>query len=134
MNSNIYSKSIKTELSRNKINFRMLKFVLTVFPLGIIVLAGCFSQEVYVYEKLPQASQCRRYTDYWKVNACNLKHRIIMNEKLNNVIKKTNYHLNRKYNQKDKCKQRNFRYTPAGCYVSHLPSRSNLPTFGKTVD
>ena len=51
------------------------------------MLAGCSSQEVYVYEKLPEASECRRYTDYWTVSACNRKHRIKMNEKLESVIR-----------------------------------------------
>ena len=45
-----------------KNKFGMLKFARIVFSLGAIVLAGCSSQEVYVYEKLPEASECRRYT------------------------------------------------------------------------
>ena len=116
------------------IKFGMFKFTRIVFFLGAIVLAGCSSKEVYVYEKLPEASECRRYTDYWTVRACNRKHQIKMNEKLESVIRRTNYYLSRKYNQKDKCKERRNLYTPVGCYVSHLPSRANLPTFGKTVD
>ena len=112
----------------------MLQFALIVFSLGTNLLTGCSSQEVYVYEKLPKASECRRYTDYWTVSACNRKHSIMMNEKLDSVIWTTNYRLSRKYNQKDKCKKRKYRYTPEGCYVSHLPSRANLPTVGKTVD
>jgi len=114
--------------------FGMLKFARIVFSLGAIVLAGCSSQEVYVYEKLPEASECRRYTDYWTVNACNRKHQIKMNEKLDSVIRTTNYRLSRKYNQRDKCKERKYRSAPQGCYISHLPSRANLPTFGKTAD
>ena len=121
-------------MSHNKNNFRMVKFALVVFSLGTIVLTSCSSQEVYVYEKLPKASECRRYTDYWTVSACNRKHRIMMNEKLDSVMRTSNYRLSRKYNQKDKCKEKRNRYTPAGCYVSHLPSRANLPTFGKTAD
>ena len=85
--------------------FGMLKFARIVFSLGAIVLAGCSSQEVYVYEKLPEASECRRYTDYWTVSACNRKHQIKMNEKLDSVIRTTNYRLSRKYNQRDKCKE-----------------------------
>ena len=117
-----------------KNKFGMLKFARIVFSLGAIVLAGCSSQEVYVYEKLPEASECRRYTDYWTVSACNRKHQNKMNEKLESVIRTTNYYLSRKYNQKDKCKERRNLYTPVGCYVSHLPSRANLPTVGKTAD
>ena len=112
----------------------MLKFARIVFSLGAIVLASCSSQEVYVYEKLPEASECRRYTNYWTVSACNRKHQIKMNEKLDSVIRTTNYHLSRKYNQKDKCKERKYRSAPQGCYISHLPSRANFPTFGKTAD
>ena len=78
------------------------------------MLAGCSSQEVYVYEKLPD--------------------QIKMNEKLDSVIRTTNYHLSRKYNQRDKCKEKKYRFVPQGCYISHLPSRANLPTFGKTED
>ena len=114
--------------------FGILKFARIVFSLGAIVLAGCSSQEVYVYEKLPEASECRRYTDYWTVSACNRKHQIKMNEKLESVIRTTNYHLSRKYNQRDKCKERKYRSASQGCYISHLPSRANLPTFGKTAD
>ena len=112
----------------------MFKYPLIVFALGAIVLAGCSSQEVYVYEKLPKASECRRYTNYWTVSACNRKHSIMMNEKLDSVMRTTNYRLSKKYNQKDKCKIRKYRYTPEGCYVSHLPTRANLPTVGKTAD
>ena len=117
-----------------KKKFGMLKFARIIFPLGAIVLAGCSSQEVYVYEKLPEASECSRYTDYWTVSACNRKNQIKMNEKLDSVIRITNYRLSRKYNQRDKCKERKYRSVPQGCYISHLPSRANLPTFGKTED
>ena len=112
----------------------MLKFARVVFSIGAIALLGCTSQEVYVYEKLPEASECRRHTDYWTVSACNRKHQIKMNEKLESVIRTTNYHLSRKYNQRDKCKERKYRSASQGCYISHLPSRANLPTFGKTAD
>jgi len=98
-----------------KKKFGMLKFARIVFSLGSIVLAGCSSQEVYVYEKLPEASECSRYTDYWTVSACNRKHQIKMNEKLDSVIRITNYRLSRKYNQRDKCKERKYRSVPQGC-------------------
>ena len=101
-----------------KNKFGMLKFARIVFSLGAIVLAGCSSQEVYVYEKLPEASECRRYTDYWTVSACNRKHQIKMNEKLDSVIRTTNYRLSRKYNRRDKCKERKYRSAPQGCYIT----------------
>ena len=111
-----------------------LKIFAIVAILGLILLSGCSGQEIYVYEKLPEVSECRRYKDYWTVSACNRKHQIKMNEKLDSVIRTTNYRLSRKYNQMDKCKERKYRSAPQGCYISHLPSRANLPTFGKTVD
>ena len=117
-----------------KNKFGMLKFAPIVFFLGATVLAGCPSQGIYVYEKLPEASECRRYTDYWTVSACNRKHQIKMNEKLDSVIRTTNYRLSRKYNQRDKCKERKYLSAPQGCNTSHHPSRANLPTFGKTAD
>lgn len=49
-------------------------------------------------------------------------------------MRKTTYRLSRKYNQGDKCKEKKYRAAPAGCYISHLPSRVNLPVFGKTAD
>ena len=88
-----------TRSYKNK--FETLKFALIIFSLGAIVLASCSSQEVYVYEKLPEASECRRYTNYWTVSACNRKHQIKMNEKLESVIRTTNYRLSRKYNQRN---------------------------------
>ncbi|MBS1255522.1 MAG: hypothetical protein MAG581_01330 [Deltaproteobacteria bacterium] len=102
--------------------------------LGAIVLSGCSEQKVYVYEKLPEANECRRYTDYFKISDCNRKHHFIMSKKLYRAMQITNYRLRRKFNQKDKCKEKTYRPAPAGCYVTHLPSRANIPTFGKTAD
>ena len=114
---------------RNYNNFA--KFAL----LGLLGLPGCSGQEVYVYEKLPEVSECRRYKDYWTVTACNRKHQIILSEKLNAAIQTTNYRLSRKFNQgKRRCKVTTYRGAPAGCYINHLPIRGNLPTVGKTTD
>ena len=113
------------------INNNFAKFSL----LTLISFNGCSGQEVYVYEKLPEVSECRRYKNYWTINACNRKHQIILSEKLNNAIQTTNYRLSRKFNQgKRRCKERAFRSAPAGCYINHLPIRENLPTVGKTTD
>ena len=102
---------------------------------GLLVLPGCSGQEVYVYEKLPEVSECRRYKDYWTVRACNRKHQIFLSEKLNAAIQTTNYRLSRKFNQgKRRCKEKTYRGAPAGCYINHLPIRGNLPTVGKTTD
>jgi len=103
--------------------------------LGLLGLPSCSGQEVYVYEKLPEVSECRRYKDYWTVRACNRKHQIILSEKLNAAIQTTNYRLSRKFNQgKRRCKEKTYRGAPAGCYINHLPIRGNLPTVGKTID
>ena len=101
----------------------------------LLGLTGCSGPEVYVYEKLPEVSECRRYKDYWTVNECNRKHQIILNEKLNAAIQTTNYRLHRKFNQgKRRCKEMAYRGAPAGCYINHLPIRRNQPTVGKTTD
>ena len=103
--------------------------------LGLLGLPSCSGQEVYVYERLPEVSECRRHKDYWTVSACNRKHQIILSEKLNAAIQTTNYRLSRKFNQgKRRCKDTAYRGAPAGCYINHLPIRGNLPTVGKTTD
>ena len=103
--------------------------------MGLLGLTGCSVQEVYVYEKLPEVSDCRRYKDYWTVRACNRKHQIILSKKLNDAFQTTNYRLGRKFNQgKRRCKEMAYRSAPAGCYINHLPIRGNLPTIGKTKD
>ena len=103
--------------------------------LTLILFNGCSGREVYVYEKLPEVSECRRYKNYWTINACNRKHQIILSEKLNGAIQTTNYRLSRKFNQgKRRCKERAFRSAPARCYINHLPIHVNLPTVGKTTD
>ena len=118
-----------------QITFKTLKYLAKVLVLGMIILTGCSGQKIYVYEKLPEVSECRRYTDYWTVSACNREHQIILSEKLNGVIGITNYRLSRKFNQgRRRCKETKYRGAPAGCYINHLPSRVNLPTFGKTTD
>ena len=80
-----------------QITFKTLKYLAKVLVLGMIILTGCSGQKIYVYEKLPEVSECRRYTDYWTVNACNREHQIILSEKLNGVIGITNYRLSRKF-------------------------------------
>jgi len=70
-----------------KTDFRVLIFSVFVVFLGAVGLIGCSSQEVYVYEKLPEFSECRRYTDYWSVSVCNHKHRIILSKKLNSYFR-----------------------------------------------
>ena len=57
----------------------------------IFVIAGCFLQEIYVYEKIPEKSECYRFKDYNDVKYCDLKHKIILNERLNKVINSTNH-------------------------------------------
>ena len=107
------------------------KFTLFV----LLGFTGCSGQEVFVYERLPEVSECRRYKDYWSVSICNRKHQIILSEKINAAIQTTNYQLHRKFNQgKRRCKDAAYSSAPAGCYINHLPIRGNLPTVGKTID
>ena len=94
--------------------FPVINFAISTALLVAIVLSGCSGQKVYVYEKIPEASECRRYTEYFQVSNCNRN--------------------KRKFNQKVKCTEKNNRPIPTGCYVTHLPSRFNLPTYGKTAD
>jgi len=68
-------------------DFRALIFWVFVVFLGAIGLIGCSSQEVYVYEKLPEFSECRRYTDYWSVSVCNHKHQIILSKKIDSYFR-----------------------------------------------
>ena len=118
-----------------QVSFMTLKIFAIVAILGLILLSGCSGQEIYVYEKLPEVSECRRFKDYWTVSACNRKHQIILSEKLNGAIGITNYRLSRKFNQgARRCKETKYRRAPAGCYINHLPIRGNLPTVGKTSD
>ena len=65
----------------------------------------CSSQEVYVYEKLPEFSECRRCAVYRSVSVCNQMKQIILSKKLNSAMRTTVYRLNRKYNQRDRCKK-----------------------------
>ena len=88
-----------------KTDFRVLIFSVFIVFLGAIGLTGCSSQEVYVYEKLPEFNECRRYTDYWSVSVCNHKHQIILSKKLSSAMRTTVYRLNRKYNQRDRRKK-----------------------------
>ena len=112
----------------------LINFVIPTALLASIVLSGCSGQRVYVYEKIPEANECRRYTEYFQVSKCNRKHHFVMSKKLFRAIQTTNNRLKKKFNQKVKCTQKNNRPVPTGCYETHLPSRFNLPTYGKTAD
>ena len=118
-----------------QIYFKRIKSLKIIYFLGLIFLTGCTSQGIYVYEKLPEFTECRQYTDYWSVSACNRKHQIILSEKLNGAMRITNYRLSRKFNQGNRrCKEMSYRSAPAGCNINHLPISGNLPTVGKTTD
>ncbi len=108
--------------------------VISNLLLTSIVLSGCTKQKVYVYEKIPEANECRRYIEYFQVSKCNQKHHFATNKKLYQSIQITNHQLKKKFNQKVKCTDKNNRPVPTACYLPHLPSRFNLPTHGKTPD
>ena len=112
----------------------VINFAISTALLALIILSGCSGQRVYVYENIPEANECRRYTEYFQVSKCNRKHHFTMSKKLSRAIQTTNHNLKKKFNQKIKCTQKNNRPVPTGCYETHLPSRFNLPTYGKTAD
>ena len=114
--------------------YPVINFAISTALMASNVLSGCSGQKVYVYEKIPETSECRRYTEYFQVSKCNRKHHFKMSKKLYRAIQTTNYNLKKKFNQKVKCTQKNNRPIPTACYETHLPSRFNLPTFGKTAD
>jgi len=69
-------KKLKRAIRREnkfQVSFMTLKIFAIVAILGLILLSGCSGQEIYVYEKLPEVSECRRFKDYWTVSACNRK-------------------------------------------------------------
>ena len=108
--------------------------VISTALLASVIMSGCSRQKVYVYEKIPEASECRRYTEYFQVSKCNLKHHFSTNKKLYRTIQINNHQIKRKFNQKVKCTDKNNRPVPIGCYMPQPPSRFNLPTHGKTPD
>ena len=70
-----------------KTDFRVLIFSVFVVFLGAVGLTGCSSQEVYVYEKLPEFSECRRCAVYRSVSVCNQMQQIILSKKLNSAMR-----------------------------------------------
>ena len=111
-----------------------INFVISKALLISFIISSCSGQKVYVYEKIPEASECRRYIEYFEVSKCNLKHHFSTNKNLNKTIQINNHQIKRKFNQKVKCTDKNNRPVPTACYVPHLPSRFNLPTHVKTPD
>ena len=111
-----------------------INFVVLTTLITSVVMSGCYRQKVYVYEKIPEANECRRYSEYFPVSNCNRKHHFAISKKLYRAIQITNYRLKRKFNQKVKCTHKSNRPVPTGCYLPYLPSRFNLPTHGKTPD
>ena len=71
----------------------VINFAISTALLASITLSGCFGQRIYVYEKIPEANECRRYSEYFQVSKCNRKHHFTMSKKLDLAIKKTNYNF-----------------------------------------
>ena len=71
----------------------LINFVISTALLASIVLSGCSGQKFYVYEKIPETSECRRYTEYFQVSKCNRKHHFVMSKKLFRAIQTTNNRL-----------------------------------------
>ena len=92
----------------------VINFASSTVLLASIALSGCFGQRIYVYEKIPEANECRRYTEYFQVSKCNRKHHFTMNKKLYRAIQTTNFKLKKKFNQKVKCTRK-----ITGRYLQH---------------
>ena len=111
----------------------MIYFVISTVFLAPAIMSGCSRQKFYVYEKIPEASECRRYTEYFQVSKCNLKHHFSTNKKLYRTIQINNHQIKRKFNQKVKCTDKNNRPVPTACYVPHLPSRLTFQHMAKLL-
>ena len=74
-----YCKSLK----EIKINFRRMKHF---FLISMIFFSGCYSQGIFVYEKIPKAVECYSFKDYFDIEICNRKQQIILSDKLVKVI------------------------------------------------
>lgn len=74
-------------LDTKKINYCEINFYLFILLLFTI---GCSSQEIYVYEKIPESVECYSFKEYSVIEACNRKQQIILREKLTKVIENDN--------------------------------------------
>ena len=65
----------------------------------LIFFTGCSSQEIFVYEKIPEFVECYSLKDYFEIEICDRKQQIILNEKLTKVLEKGNYNKYHKLDQ-----------------------------------
>tara|TARA_Y100001970_G_C13930612_1_gene698050 strand:+ start:199 stop:411 length:213 start_codon:yes stop_codon:yes gene_type:complete len=70
----------------------MKYFVLNLFIL--IILNGCYSKSIFVYEKIPENVECYHYKEYIKIFNCEREKSIIMGERISQVIEKINKQKN----------------------------------------
>ncbi len=68
-----------------------------LFLILLIFFIGCSSEEIYVYEKIPEARECYSFKKYIDIEKCNRKQHIILSKKLSKVIEKDNYRKIRKF-------------------------------------
>ena len=66
------------------------------YLIWLIFFIGCSSQEVFVYEKIPEVVECYSFREYIDIDDCNRKQQIILSDKLIKVIEKDNYRKIRK--------------------------------------
>ena len=58
----------------------------------LAVLKGCSSKVIFVYEKIPENAACHRFKKFEDIENCDRKKRIILEEKIFNVIQRTHSH------------------------------------------
>ena len=68
-----------------------MKQFFTLFLL-FFVLKGCFSNEIFVYEKIPENDECHRFKKFEDIENCDRKKRIIIGKNISNVIQIINSH------------------------------------------
>lgn len=56
------------------------------------VLKGCSSNEIFVYEKIPENVECHRFKKFEDIENCDRKKRIILGKNIANVIQRINSH------------------------------------------
>ena len=64
--------------------------IFTLTFIFFIVLNGCSSKEIFVYEKIPENMECNRFKEYFAIESCDRKKRVTFSKKIFKVIEKIN--------------------------------------------
>tara|TARA_Y100001970_G_scaffold145082_1_gene178244 strand:+ start:103 stop:309 length:207 start_codon:yes stop_codon:yes gene_type:complete len=68
-----------------------MKQIFTLFLL-FSFFKGCSSNEIFVYEKIPENIECHRFKKFEDIENCDRKKRIILGKNISNVIQRINSH------------------------------------------